>query len=150
MSELRRFEAVNPYEQPSESEHGKYYLADDVDKRIEELKQRIKELADNLEEAEDLHAEWVNEVAPKISELKQRIEELEARLKEYKKWEKSIHSEFDPTKSPMEVQLAEHYELLEAVIVNHDYQPPSFNDAMEQRLKYEIVLDKIRKVVASE
>ena len=51
MSELKRYEAVNPYEQPSESEHGKYYLADDVDKHIEELKQSIKELADNLEEA---------------------------------------------------------------------------------------------------
>ena len=44
MSELKRYTAVNPYEQPSESEHGEYYLADDVDKRIEELKQRNKDL----------------------------------------------------------------------------------------------------------
>jgi len=43
MSELKRYEAVNPYEQPSESEHGEYYLADDVDKRIEELKQELEE-----------------------------------------------------------------------------------------------------------
>ena len=46
-------------------------------KQNKQLKQRIKELADNLEEAEDLHAEWVNEVAPKISELKQRNKDLE-------------------------------------------------------------------------
>ena len=44
MNDLKRYEAVNPYEQPSESEHGEYYLAEDVDKRIEELKQRNKEL----------------------------------------------------------------------------------------------------------
>ena len=51
-------------------------------KRIEELEQRNKELADNLEEAEDLHAEWMNEVAPKISELKKHNKELEQALKE--------------------------------------------------------------------
>jgi len=48
-----------------------YYLANKADKRIEELEQRIKELADKLEEAEDF-AEWVNE----------RNKDLEARLKE--------------------------------------------------------------------
>jgi len=92
MSELKRYEAVNPYEQPSESEHGEYYLADDVDKHIEELKQSNKELADNLEEAKELqflhllqtlqvNAEWKNEVAPKISELKQRNKDIEQALK---------------------------------------------------------------------
>jgi len=47
MSELKRYTAVNPYEQPSESEHGEYYLADDVDKRIEDLEQNIN-LLDKL------------------------------------------------------------------------------------------------------
>ena len=81
MSELKRYDVLKFFLNANvEIADGEYYLADDVDKRIEELKQRIKELADNLEEAEDLHAEWKNEVAPKISELKQRIKELEQAL----------------------------------------------------------------------
>ena len=71
MSELKRY---TPW--TNEGIDTEVYLADDVDKHIEELKQRIKELADNLEEAEDLHTEWKNEVAPKISELKQRNKEF--------------------------------------------------------------------------
>ena len=55
----------------------KSFVVSHLIKQNKQLKQRIKELADNLEEAEDLHAEWKNEVAPKISELKQRNKDLE-------------------------------------------------------------------------
>ena len=78
MSELRKMTANRLVKDYLGEED--VYFADDVDNRIGELKQRIKELADNLEEAEDLHAEWKNEVAPKISELKQRNKDLKQAL----------------------------------------------------------------------
>ena len=49
MSELKRYDVPVGFEANVEMADGEYYLADDVDKRIEELKQRIKELEQALE-----------------------------------------------------------------------------------------------------
>jgi len=49
MSELKRYDVPVGFEANVEMADGEYYLADDVDKRIEELEQRNKELRQALE-----------------------------------------------------------------------------------------------------